>query len=501
MRWPAGLFILMAVLPMAQGADWIRVSTPNFDLYTTCSEASGRRTLEIFEQARAFFLKAQTPVGGHSARVTLVGFNGPAEYNPYKARELSLAYFMSGALGEYIVMSDLDLQRTRIAVHEYVHLLVRHSGLAIPLWLNEGLAEIYSTMEVRDGKVLLGALPQDRAYMLASGDWMRLPALLAANDRSPEYNEKTRANMFYAQSCLLAHMLMFGNGYADKFPRFLERASATGSSQTAFADVYGKSVADIDREMNTYFRGTTIGGAAYQAALPELKIAPAQAVPRAEIGIMLAKLVANIGRFDEAIERLSKLADGNPGSGDIESALGSVWLAKGDRLVALNLFRRALTHGASGWQESWNYARLLDLMGGDLEPRLEALRQAVARNPDLLDARLAIGRDLCGAGRYEEALAELRGVKNPDAEHAVAVLVTTAYAALGAKQPEEARRYAEQARALAKKGDETAAVNQLISRLERAPGASPEPLTDIFDDPGRPVLRRKAPEAPATKKQ
>ncbi len=73
--------------------------------------------------------------------------------------------------------------------------------------------------------------------------------MLRADVKSPQYNEAERESMFYAQSCLLVHMLMLGEGYADKFPRFLERVSATGSSQTAFIEVYEKSTADIERQM------------------------------------------------------------------------------------------------------------------------------------------------------------------------------------------------------------------------------------------------------------
>lgn len=58
-------------------------------------------------------------------------------------------------------MSASGAELTRIAIHEYVHVLVRHSGLDIPLWLNEGLAGVYSGMEAWDGgKILVGNIPK-----------------------------------------------------------------------------------------------------------------------------------------------------------------------------------------------------------------------------------------------------------------------------------------------------------------------------------------------------
>lgn len=41
---------------------------------------------------------------------------------------------------------------------------------------------------------------------------MRIGTLLNVSSDSAEYNEKARDGMFCAQSCLLVHMLMLGDG-------------------------------------------------------------------------------------------------------------------------------------------------------------------------------------------------------------------------------------------------------------------------------------------------
>ena len=73
------------------------------------------------------------------------------------------AYYTGDEQHDYIVMSDLATERTPAAIHEYMHLLVRHSGLKMPLWLNEGFADVYSTLQPRGGQIVLGEVPLGRA--------------------------------------------------------------------------------------------------------------------------------------------------------------------------------------------------------------------------------------------------------------------------------------------------------------------------------------------------
>jgi hypothetical protein len=56
-----------------------------------------------------------------------------------------------------------DAVSLKAILHEYAHLLFRHNGQYWPLWLKEGMAEIYGTLEppapiTRIGKPLTGHL-------------------------------------------------------------------------------------------------------------------------------------------------------------------------------------------------------------------------------------------------------------------------------------------------------------------------------------------------------
>ena len=95
MRHIALLLTALIALPDAGAADWIKLSTANFELYSTAVEIEARATLETFEQTRDFFLrvKGSTPVSG--LPVTLVTFGTAKDYKPYELRSFNPAYFVS----------------------------------------------------------------------------------------------------------------------------------------------------------------------------------------------------------------------------------------------------------------------------------------------------------------------------------------------------------------------------------------------------------------------
>ena len=493
MRWLRILVVGALAGTSALAADWIRLRTANFDLYTTYLENDARQTLEDFEQTRDFFLRVNAFSITFHSPLRIVAFRHERDYRPYSRGPLIPAYFAADEDGDYIVMSDLEDQRRRVAVHEYVHVLVRHSGLSIPLWLNEGLAEVYAGMETRDGKVLLGQIPRDRAYTLANSNWMRLTDLFRIGLDSSEYNEGDRQGVFYAQSCLLAHMLMLGDGWADKFSTFVEKVSASGDTAGALKETYGKSPGEIERAMNIYFRQPTVGGAAYRMTPRQVEIGPAQAVGEVEIGLVQAQILAMLGRPAEGIAQLERLRATHKESLEIEEALARLEWRKGDRDASIGHFQAILNRPGVDWKACWDYARLLDERGGDRGPELAALRKTLELNPDWWPARFMLGGRLFENNQPAEALDQFKQIRNPDPEHASSVYLAMALAALAIHQPQEAKQYAEQARKLARKPEESSRADLLLRNIGQPPNSGTEmrPAFESGDDPDRPVLRRR----------
>src|SRR6202000_665590 len=104
-------------------------------------------------------------------RVRIVAFSSRKEFEPYKLNDFAIAYYHSGLEHDYIVMSHTGAETAPIAIHEYVHLVARHSNLKLPPWLNEGMAELYSTLQPQGDKILVGALIEGRHQALLREKW------------------------------------------------------------------------------------------------------------------------------------------------------------------------------------------------------------------------------------------------------------------------------------------------------------------------------------------
>ena len=481
----AALFV--SVVPALESADWIRVTSSHFELYTTFPEEQARSTLETFEQARDFFLSVKSLSVPPEMPVIVVAFSSPSEYKPYRPREFAPAYSTADEQRDYIVMSDLGALRKRAAIHEYVHVLVRHSGLSIPLWLNEGLAEVYSGMKVRDGKILLGAIAEDRIHSLGSSDLMRLSQLFNVRIDSPEYNEVNRASVFYAESCLLAHMLVLSDAYAPKFSAFLDSLTASNSAQTAFADVYGKSLAEVERDLVSYFHQT--GGAAYTAPVQrteEMRVRPATDL---EIGLTLARITGLLGKLEEERKALDRLSAANKGNVEIEEAQTYLAWQRGDKEGALRSFGSLLDHGGANWKTYWDYARLLEVTKPDPAQEIDALQKVLELKPEFADARVMLGRELFITGRRAAALSELKQIKDPDSRYAGSMFLLMARVAADSANTDEARQYAQEARKHQLSLEEAKSLDALLKRLDGSVPADDE-------DAKRPTIRYGRPGKP-----
>lgn len=501
----AALAAATLILPAAAAPEWIKLESPNFVLYTSDRQGDARQTITLFEQVRDFFMRVKSQNVTTQLAVTIVGFRNAKEFAPYRPNEFAAAYFIGDEQRDYIVMSDLGSEHTPTAIHEYMHLLVRHSGLKMPVWLNEGFAEVYSTLKPVSGQMLLGSVPAGRASVLAGSKWLPIGKLVNIEHESPEYNEKDRAGLFYAQSWLLVHMLMLGEDYKDGFTRFVAAVHDTGSAEKAFETAYKKKIWEVEVDLRKYYGSARLTGILYKSGYEKIKVEPARPATDVEVGITLAKLTALLRNYEEAARRFSELAAASPDNPEIEEALAHLAWRRSNREEAVEHFARAIKLGASSWKTYWDYARLLG-PGEDVRGYTDALRKALERKPDLLDARLALGSALLQQQSWAQAFALLHEVKNIDPDRASRLFLMLAYSSLNLDKRAEAKTYAADAKKYAKDPHDRDSAERLISVLEREPAPRERSAAVVMesDDETRPRIARRAglqeppPDIPAT---
>src|SRR5207249_4069641 len=118
-------------------------------------------------------------------------------------------YFHRDADGYAIAMAlDEGEESSSIVFHEYAHLLLQR-GRILPIWLNEGLAEYFSTFALSSrGRTADIGRPVERHVRLLRDRFLPLTAVLSVNAQSDLYDEGERRSVFYAEAWALTHYLL-----------------------------------------------------------------------------------------------------------------------------------------------------------------------------------------------------------------------------------------------------------------------------------------------------
>lgn len=461
------ILVAFTHIPLAAADQWVKLSTPHFELYTTAGEKKGREAILYFEQVRSFFLEASASKRVSEFPVRIVAFRGEKQYQPYRLNEFATAYYSRSRTRDYIVMQDISSEHYPVAIHEYTHLIIEHTGLKPPPWLNEGLAELYSTLTPVGKKAAVGDIIPGRARTLLTGKWIPLDALTSADHKSPLYNERDRAGMFYAESWALTHMLYFSPEYRPNFAKFLADASSGKTTDEACQAVYGKRLADVEIALRQYLKRDRFYRAVYDIKLEKSAEDPDVSEASAfESGMLLADLLALRKETREALSAYEQLAKDNPDKADVEESLGYLAWQSGDKEAALGHFARALAVGTKNAQMCYDYA-MLSRRGSDAAKNaLPAFQKALDLKPDYAEARLQYGLMLVNTRNYPEAIAQLRQVKKVDAMQAQWLFPALAFAYLQTGDKEKARENAELAKKWAKTPQQIEHADALLQSLE-----------------------------------
>src|ERR1700734_3009144 len=154
-------------VPLAQ-QPWFETRTAHFHIYSCGNWRDTSRIAGQLEQ----FQRAYAMLAGVSATasppIVVMAFPDHESMMPflplYNGQPGNIAgFFTRGSDENLIVLAvpEADSRGMEVIFHEYAHLLFRHNDEIWPLWLKEGMAEIYSTFQTT-GNIVKIARPIDR---------------------------------------------------------------------------------------------------------------------------------------------------------------------------------------------------------------------------------------------------------------------------------------------------------------------------------------------------
>jgi len=348
---------------------WFEARTAHFNIYSCgptqeVARVGGR--LEQFRDAYSLLAGAEAVA---SPPIVVIAFPTHEALEPflplYQGKPANLAAFFHRSSDENLIALSLTGQGAESlnsVYHEYTHLLLRHNDLFWPLWLNEGMAEIYSTFETVGGHSVRIGKPQELyVRLLEKQPLMPLRELFAVGHDSPGYNERDRQGMFYAESWLLTHYLMLGDNALLK-SRFGQLTALLRQGQLpeqAFTNAFRITLPGMENLLRRYlehgrFEPPNLTANADLSAPRSLAM---RAVSPVEACFRLGDLLMRVDRFDAArpyFEQGQKIAPKSPLPFEGFGLLAAEQKRSDE---AVQQLRAALEHGSASFLAHYTYAR------------------------------------------------------------------------------------------------------------------------------------------------
>lgn len=447
-------FLLIFAVPGLPAPAWTRASSGQIDVYTDSGRGAAAR---ILAEALRFHAACARLYGLDPAPppMRVVYFSSESDFRQYRGDGYSKGFFHREGDSTWIVLhaGPDALRRLR---HELVHLVSDLAGLSsAPVWLNEGLAEYWSALD------LDAAGPPRSAPILTLLQLLASSGGFSENDLDDARQDADQA-LFYARSWLLVSHLA-SDGGMGRILRLGTLLSSGGDPALAFHLIYGAGLNTLIARAQASPAIRTTSGAWIEEGWPPAAASETQ-LSAFDVEFLLGELAAATGALTESQRRYEKALAAAGRGPDNRSRLALLALRRGDRTEALRLMEsaaRAGTRDASMWFE---YAILLRNTGAGMNVWTRAARRATELDPARAEAWFILGQALKG----DEAIHALaRAAKSPQSRS----WMWEAYgrALLDSGRKAEARSAAAEALKRAARPRERDLAQGLISEIDAAP--------------------------------
>jgi tetratricopeptide (TPR) repeat protein len=422
----ATLSLLLLVQTHTVAKDkWVKIESKNFILVGNANEKEIKKVALKLEQFRQTLSLLLPKAKFETTTPTFVYvFEANRDFDDFKplykgkTRKNVGGYFLKGPDANYIALSIENKGKNLydIIFHEYFHFITDNNIPNIPLWLNEGLAEYYSSFEMSDdGKsAKLGLAIPRHVYTLRDVSLIPLKKLFAVNHKSPEYNESDKAGIFYAQSWALVHYLLLGNESKRKtqFLRLIDLTSSVTLTDENFQQTFQADYKQMEKELVEYVGKFTFPymGFIFKNEIITDKTLQSIVLGESEKEQKLGELQLWVGRLEDAEKRLTSATKLDPKYASAQISLAMLRWRQGNPFEAKKLYEQAAATDANNYLAHYYLGQFL-FVEGDVNSALKSFQTSISLKPDIARSHLSlallyerIGDENQAVASYETAI-------------------------------------------------------------------------------------------------
>ena len=440
----AALSLCVGSLASCGEPEWVLATTPNFKVLSDAGEKSARQVARELEQVRTVFEQILSVKVTVIRPVTVIAARDEQTARRLLREEWNRRGRFAGAFldggTKYWALVRLDTADTmRTVWHEYIHLMVAARYGSAPLWLNEGLAEFYSSARVSGDDVTVGVI-QDHLLHLREHTMFPVDKLVAVDQGSPEYEDEAHASVFYAESSVLTHYLLVGDGgkYRSRLAEYLKLlAENEVDDRTAMQQAFG-GAGKLQTDLWGYVQRPSFNAFKGRFAFPEDQTTVRTLRP-AQASSVLADFLLDTGAWGAARGQIEAALAAEPDLAEARLQHARLLVREGQMEKAAVAFSEAMRGMPSSVLARYYFGTTPGLPGVDDKAREAALRKAVELAPGYAPAHTALAELLLGTGRPEDARVAALAAFAADPAH-VDTLLTLLRAASKLERRQEVER-------------------------------------------------------------
>ena len=248
---------------------------------------------------------------------------------------------------------------------------------------------------------------------LRNNQLLPLKTLLTVDQRSPHYNESSKAGVFYAQSWALVHYLILGNE-AKRQPQLTRFISQLGSNTTVeenFRQSFETDYSKIEDELRSYIEKHSfpILNIKFPNQLDLGKDVQSAQMSEAEVWYHLGDLLLRSNRLEEAEDHLQKSVGLDPKLVASKVSMGILRYRQERPAEAKKLLEAAISSNPGNYLAHTYYAYILR-QEEKYEEALSSFQRAAQLKPELSRLYAELGFTYLSLGREREANEAFRKV-------------------------------------------------------------------------------------------